>query len=67
MGEAYSTGRDFLTYEQRFDRCGETGSIDGRREPEGKFTKANDSGTKSGSDFDDGPSRKGLGVYRLMR
>ncbi len=55
MAEVDSMSLDFLTYENRIDRCGETDSSDGRSDHGGKFTNGWSSGAKSGSDFCYGP------------
>jgi hypothetical protein len=55
MAEVGLMGRDFLTYENRIDRCGETDSSGGRKDHGGKFTNGWGAGAKSGSDFCYGP------------
>ena len=53
MAEVDSISREFLTYEKRVDRFGETDSNDGQRDPGGK--EGGGSGAKGGPDFCYGP------------
>jgi hypothetical protein len=46
MGEADSTARGSLTYENRIDGCVQTDSVNGRRDHRGKFANGNGSGSE---------------------